>query len=80
MIKEQKMQGKYGRNYIVALSHEDNVHGINSMGQLAERNAFGEVVDVNEKTGEILPIICGHGGSMWLCRRCKDEIVKGIKN
>lgn len=80
MIKEQKLQGEWGRDYIIALSHEDKVHGVNSMGHLAERNAFGEIVDVCEHSGRIYPVICGHGGSMWLCRSCKDEILKNLKD
>ena len=79
MRKEQKLEGEYGRDYIVALSHEDRKHGINSMGRLAEENAYGEVVEECKHTGRILPVICGHGGSMWLCRSCKNEIVKNLK-
>ena len=35
------------------------------------RNAFGTVVD--EKG---TPVICEHGGSMWLCAECADCILQ----
>lgn len=45
-------------------------------GPAGEDNAFGEIV--SDRPGEApLPIICGHGGSMWLCRTCMARIEKG---
>jgi hypothetical protein len=41
-------------------------------GRDPEDNAFGELVYT--KAGFYGPIICGHGGSMWLCRHpCADN-------
>ncbi len=76
MIIEKRLEGKMGRNYIERISKEDRKHGINSMGNLALRNAYGEILHRDEKTGKECPVICGHGGSMWLCRACKDTILK----
>ena len=36
-------------------------------------NAYGELLFKNEKTGELSNVMCGHGGSMWLCRECKNK-------
>lgn len=75
-IIEKRLEGEFGREYIEKRSEEDRKHGINSMGTLARDNAFGEIVSV-EDDGRELPVICGHGGSMWLCRACKEKILKG---
>jgi hypothetical protein len=40
-----------------------------------ETNAYGKVV--NKDGG---PVICGHGGSMWLCQSCADEVLKRCPN
>lgn len=39
-------------------------------GPAGEDNAYGEL------TIDGGPIICGHGGSMWLCRSCAEKIKK----
>lgn len=40
-----------------------------------QQNAYAEVLSVGED-GKVLPIICMHGGSMWLCRSCADEFLR----
>ena len=39
-------------------------------------NAFGTILSENIKTGKIIDVICGHGGSMWLCKTCADIIIR----
>jgi hypothetical protein len=43
---------------------------------LAAGNAYGTLVEI-ESDGKMLPYICGHGGSMWLCPECADAIAGG---
>ena len=64
------------RDYICALSYEDKKHGVNSMGTLSARNAYGELFWADENSPEGIPVICGHGGSMWLCRECNNRILE----
>ena len=73
-ILEKRLEGEYGRSYIEKHSDEDRKYHINSMGKAAQENAWGEIVAVDEN-GKEYPVMCGHGGSMWLCRKCKDEIL-----
>jgi hypothetical protein len=45
---------------------------------LKHTNAYGEILclaTINKLTG-YLPVICGHGGSGWLCLHCADDIWK----
>ena len=46
-----------------------------------EDNAYGEIMCWDEPNKKYMPVICGHGGSMWLCRGCLDRIAKeeGLK-
>jgi hypothetical protein len=37
--------------------------------QYFQDNIFGLILCEHE-SGQIIPIICGHGGSGWLCREC----------
>ena len=37
-------------------------------------NVWGEIVTVQD--GKILPIMCGHGGSMWFCHACGEAALK----
>ncbi len=60
------------RQEILDISESDRKHQINSMGKLSEQNAYGEIVSQCQDCGKELPIICMHGGSMWLCRPCKE--------
>ena len=78
MFVEKRIEGDYGRSYIEKMSEEDRRHKINSMGTLALKNAYGELVFVEEDGTELL-VICGHGGSMWLCRECKDKTLENQK-
>ena len=63
-----------GRSAIERISQEDLRFQINSKGSLAQENAYGEIMSVEEGKPAV-PVICGHGGSMWLCRECKDRIL-----
>lgn len=38
--------------------------------RLIQENAYGNVVQWDEANQKDIPIICGHGGSMWLCMGC----------
>ena len=42
--------------------------------------ATGQSIDPENAYGTVLSngvaVICGHGGSMWLCRGCAEQIVK----
>jgi len=44
-------------------------------GPEGEDNAYGEI-EARVGDGSYGPVICGHGGSMWLCRACKERILK----
>lgn len=74
---EERLGGECGRSYIERHSSEDAKYNINSRGRLAYDNAYGEIVAIYKKYGttERLPVICGHGGSMWLCRKCKEGLL-----
>lgn len=69
---EERMPGKTGRDYIELISSEDAKYQINSRGTLASENAYGEIM-AEYDDGSKVPVICGHGGSMWLCRQCKEH-------
>lgn len=75
MFVAKRIEGKDGRDYIEEISESDRKYKISSMGCLAYWNAYGELVYVQED-GKELPVMCGHGGSMWLCRDCKHRILK----
>lgn len=45
-----------------------------------ESNACGEIVSKCPDCNKSLPIICMCGGSMWLCRKCKEEILERENN
>ena len=62
------------RDYIEKLSSEDAKYQINSKGTLATENAYGEIM-AQYDDGNEFPVICMHGGSMWLCRGCKIKIL-----
>jgi len=42
-------------------------------------NAYGTVLHQDDN-GKTYPIICGHGGSMWLCPECADALLKEKKD
>lgn len=42
-------------------------------------NAYGFVVTYDEPSQKFIPVICGHGGSMWLCPECAKHIVEHDK-
>lgn len=67
------------RDYIERISLEDAKHGINSMGMLASQNAYGEISFYCPDCERTTPVICGHGGSAWLCRKCSDNIIEKIE-
>ena len=43
-------------------------------------SASGQQIDPENAYGTVLldgvAVICGHGGSMWLCRKCAESIVE----
>lgn len=39
----------------------------------SQRNSYGELFWVDDEYPNGIPVICGHGGSAWLCRACKDK-------
>lgn len=46
---------------------------------LGEKNVYGSVVYVKCLNGvefERLPVICMHGGSMWLCKECAEKMLE----
>ena len=71
---QTRISGPCGRDYIENMSREDEKHQINSMGRLAEQNAYGEIGSYCPDCERTYPVICGCGGSMWLCRKCADLI------
>lgn len=73
MFVEKRIEGE--RDMIERISESERKYGINSRGLLAYLNAYGEMVSIY-KDGTELPVICGHGGSAWLCRDCKDELLR----
>ena len=64
-----------GRDEIERSSASDAKYKINSMGNLAFNNSYGLVGSYCPDCERTLPVICGHGGSMWLCRRCAERLV-----
>lgn len=38
-------------------------------------NMYGRILSWSEANKKYIPIICGHGGSMWLCFKCGTEMV-----
>lgn len=38
-------------------------------------NAYGTVMSWDEASEKWLPIMCGHGGSMWLCPGCAERLI-----
>lgn len=36
-------------------------------------NCYGHVLAIYP--GKVLTVICGHGGSMWLCRACAEMMI-----
>ena len=72
---EERLGGEDGRDYIEKVSANDAKHKINSCGSLAKENAYGEIVWSCPDCGLKTPVICGHGGSMWLCRFCKEQLL-----
>lgn len=72
MIVEKRLRGEVGRLYI-----ERVAAGEPDPDAYLDRNAYGEIVDVEEGR-EDYPVICGHGGSMWLCRDCKNRILREV--
>lgn len=71
---KHRLEGEAGRDYIESLSNEDKLYGINSMGTLAQKNAYGEICCKCLDCNKIYPVICMHGGSMWLCRECANKM------
>ena len=71
-----RISGPCGRDDIEKASASDLKHGINSMGTLAARNAYGLIGSYCSNCERTLPVICGHGGSMWLCRECAERLIK----
>ena len=41
---------------------------------VSNENVYGQLLHEDEHG--ITPVICGCGGSMWLCRKCKEGILK----
>lgn len=39
-------------------------------------NAYGKVMCWDESTKRLIPFVCGHGGSMWLCPSCAKELLE----
>lgn len=72
---QHRIEGEYGRDYIEQSSRSDQKHQINSMGRLEFDNAYGEIASYCPDCKKIYPVICQHGGSMWLCRECAEGII-----
>ncbi len=39
-------------------------------------NAYGRVMSWDKANQKLIPVICGHGGSMWLCEKCFNKMKK----
>ena len=39
-------------------------------------NMYDKLLSWDEPNKKYIPIICGHGGSMWLCFRCYNKMIK----
>ena len=55
---------------------EELVRGEGARESAVRGNAYGTVVQYNEANLKNIPVICGHGGSMWLCPECAERIVQ----
>lgn len=42
-------------------------------------NMYGKVLSWDKPSKKYIPIICGCGGSMWLCKKCADKIINELK-
>jgi hypothetical protein len=73
---QARIGGLCGRIVIEEASASDAKHQINSMGNLAYNNAYGLVGSYCPDCERTLPVICGHGGSMWLCRGCAKGLIE----
>jgi len=61
------------RHRLYAEAHPERY---NEAADYFERNAYGLVVSWDESSKKFIPVICGHGGSMWLCRECAEKAVR----
>ncbi len=73
---QTRIGGLCGRAYIEESSASDAKHQINSMGNLAYNNSYGLIGSYCPDCERTLPVICGHGGSMWLCRECAKGLIE----
>ena len=63
----------------------ESAKGLDGLGQVwsysgtPKANSFGNAygsIRVLYKTGAFTPVICEHGGSMWLCLDCAEKIIQ----
>ena len=52
----------------------DRQHDINDWRYHLDTNAYGLIVVWEEASQRDLPVICGHGGSRWLCQACAEAL------
>ncbi len=66
------------RQAIVDIAIENRAYGINDQ-DIDTHNAYGTYASVCVDCGDTQPIICTHGGSMWLCAKCKSRFIAADK-
>jgi len=67
------VDGVLGRADLERVLDEDRRHGVN---QQRQKNCWGLVYSYCPDCEETLPIICGHGGTMWLCEKCYLDMMR----
>jgi hypothetical protein len=72
----------FEEQYGISLSSAENAKRVKPIGNPMVtdfrhgENAYGSVLELMSD-GSKIPIICGHGGSAWLCFYCAKKIMDG---
>ena len=56
--------------------YRQDLIGEGAQSSIRQGNQYGLIVQYDEANEKHIPVVCGHGGSMWLCPECADAAVK----
>jgi hypothetical protein len=73
--KRQIKQGWFQANQSNSFGRVD----VMRMEGMSPDNCYGLVVSYCPIHGDELPVICGHGGSLWLCKECAINMINTNK-
>lgn len=67
----------YEKILCILLSNKDDIieRDMRNNSQ-SSQNVYGNILVYDDDSKTWIPVICGHGGSMWLCRECGNKILK----